>query len=108
MLVEWVWEKWSLGATLDVMDSRLGGEFDEVEAVLVLKLGLMCSNDAPKSRPTMRHAVRCLETKLAMEEEDFMQSCPTTTTLIGDNEDIADVKDVLTTSFSVFSGDDGS
>ena len=40
MLVEWVWEKWSLGATLDVMDSRLGGEFDEVEAVLVLKLGL--------------------------------------------------------------------
>ena len=56
----------------------------------------------------MRHAVRCLETKLAMEEEDFMQSCPTTTTLIGDNEDIADVKDVLTTSFSVFSGDDGS
>ncbi|XP_030928769.1 L-type lectin-domain containing receptor kinase S.4-like [Quercus lobata] len=108
MLVEWVWEKWSLGATLDVVDSRLGGEFDEVEAVLVLKLGLMCSNDAPESRPTMRHVVRCLETKLALEEEDFMQSYPTTSASVGDNEDIADVEDVLTASFSVFSGDDGS
>ncbi|XP_050246225.1 L-type lectin-domain containing receptor kinase S.4-like [Quercus robur] len=107
MLVEWVWEKWSLGATLDVVDSRLGGEFDEVEAVLVLKLGLMCSNDAPESRPTMRHVVRCLETKLALEE-DFMQSYPTTSASVGDNEDIADVEDVLTASFSVFSGDNGS
>ncbi|KAK4579233.1 hypothetical protein RGQ29_029063 [Quercus rubra] len=106
MLVEWVWEKWSIGATLDVVDSRLGGEFDEVEAILVLKLGLMCSNDAPESRPTMRHVVRCLETKLALEEEDFMQSYCTTSTSVGDNEDIVDFEDVLTTSFSVFNGDD--
>nr|POE90811.1 l-type lectin-domain containing receptor kinase s.4 [Quercus suber] len=108
MLVEWVWEKWSLGATLDVVDSRLGGEFDEVEAVLVLKLGLMCSKNAPESRSTMRHVIRCLETKLALEEEDFMQSFPTTSASVGDNEDVADVENVLTTSFLVFSGDDGS
>ena len=88
------------------MDSRLGGDFDEVEAILVLKLGLMCSNDAPKSRPTMRHVVRCLETKLALEEEDFMQSYPTTSASVGDNEDIVDVEDGLTSSFSVFSEDD--
>ncbi|XP_075669095.1 L-type lectin-domain containing receptor kinase S.4-like [Castanea sativa] len=106
MLVDWVWEKWSLGAILDVVDSRLGGEFDEVEVDLVLKLGLKCSNHAPESRPTMRHVVRCLETKLALEEEDFMQSYPTTSVSVGDNEDIADVEDVLTPSFSVFSGDD--
>jgi len=106
MLLDWVQEKWSLGATLDVVDSRLGGEFDEVEAILVLKLGLMCSNDAPESRPTMRHVLRCLETKLALEEEDFMQSYPTTSASVGDNEDIVDVEDSLTPSFSVFSGDD--
>nr|POE90813.1 l-type lectin-domain containing receptor kinase s.4 [Quercus suber] len=98
--------KWSLGATLDVVDSRLGGEFEEVEAILVLKLGLMCSNDAPESRPTMRHVVRCLETKLALEEEDFMQSYPTTSASVGDNEDIVDVENGLTPSFSVFSEDD--
>ncbi|KAF3970756.1 hypothetical protein CMV_005581 [Castanea mollissima] len=68
MLVDWVWEKWRLGAILEVVDSRLGVEFDEVEATLVVKLGLMCSNDAPESRPTIRHVVRCLETKLVLEE----------------------------------------
>ena len=52
---------------LEVVDSRLGVEFDEVEATFVLKLGLMCSNDAP---PTIRHVVRCLETKLVLEEEE--------------------------------------
>ncbi|KAM4093953.1 hypothetical protein ACB094_06G157800 [Castanea mollissima] len=93
MLVDWVWEKWRLGAILEVVDSRLGGEFDEVEAIL--------------SRPTMRHVVRCLETKQALEEEDFMQSYPTASASVGDNEDVADVEDVLTPPFSVFSGDDG-
>ena len=51
----------------------------------------------------MRHVVRCLETKLALEEEDFMQSYPTTSASVGDNEDIVDVEDGLTSSFSVFS-----
>ncbi|KAF3955919.1 hypothetical protein CMV_018915 [Castanea mollissima] len=117
MLVDRVREKWRLGAILEVVDSRLGVEFDEVEATLVLKLGLMCSNDAPESRPTMRHVVRCLETKLVLEEEeivmansnedggkyefeDFEQSYPTTSASVGDDGDIADV-------FSIFNGHDG-
>ena len=74
MLVDWVWEKWRLGAILEVVDSRLGVEFDEVEAILVLKLGLMCSNEAPESRPTMRHVVRCLEMKLVLEEGEIVMA----------------------------------
>ncbi|XP_065632497.1 L-type lectin-domain containing receptor kinase S.4-like [Quercus suber] len=124
MLVDWVWEKWRLEAILEVVDSRLGVEFDEVEATLVLKLGLMCSNEAPESRPTMRNVVRCLKMKLVLEEEivmansnedggkykfrDFVQSYPTTSASVGDDHgDIADVEDGLTPSFSVFNGDDG-
>ena len=124
MLVDWVWEKWRSGAILEVVDSRLRVEFDEVEATLVLKLGLMCSNDAPESRPTMRHVVRCLEMKLVLEEEeivmansnedggkyefeDFVQSYLTTSASVGDDGDIVDVEDGLTPSFSVFNGDDG-
>jgi serine/threonine protein kinase len=53
MLVEWVWEKWRAGSILEVVDARLGGEFNQVEAVVVLKLGLMCSNNAPKARSTI-------------------------------------------------------
>lgn len=68
ILVDWVWEKWRTGAILDVVDSRLKGEFDEIEAVVVLKLGLMCSNNAPESRPTMRQVVRYLEGQVALPE----------------------------------------
>ena len=53
MLVDWMWEKWRLGAIFVVVDLRLGGEFDELEVVVLLKLGLMCSNNAPKARPTI-------------------------------------------------------
>ena len=74
MLVDWVWEKWRLGAILEVVDSRLGVEFDEVEATLVLKLGLMYSNEALESRSTIRHVVRCLETKLVLEEGEIVMA----------------------------------
>ncbi|KAK9913577.1 hypothetical protein M0R45_037388 [Rubus argutus] len=68
ILVDWVWDKWRAGAILDVVDPRLGGEFDEFEVVVVLKLGLMCSNNVPKARPTMRQVVRYLEGEVALPE----------------------------------------
>jgi serine/threonine protein kinase len=37
ILVEWVWEKWRAGSILEVVDARLGGEFNQIEAVVVLK-----------------------------------------------------------------------
>ncbi|KAK4743093.1 hypothetical protein SAY87_001094 [Trapa incisa] len=61
ILVDWVWENWVLGSILQVVDPRLGGQFDEVEAVLLLKLGLICSNRLPEIRPSMRYLVRYLE-----------------------------------------------
>ena len=68
MLVDWMWEKWRLGAIFVVVDLRLGGEFDELEVVVLLKLGLMCSNNAPKARPTMRQVVRYLDGELPLPE----------------------------------------
>ncbi|XAR66258.1 Non-specific serine/threonine protein kinase [Bertholletia excelsa] len=61
ILVDWVWEKWKEGAILEVVDPRLGGMYDESEIVLVVKLGLMCSNNSPDRRPGMRQVVRYLE-----------------------------------------------
>ncbi|KAK8475763.1 hypothetical protein V6N12_058140 [Hibiscus sabdariffa] len=61
ILVDWVWERWQSGAALDVVDPKLNGDLDEVEAIVVIKLGLMCSNDAPDARPTMRQVLRYLE-----------------------------------------------
>ncbi|KAI8008401.1 L-type lectin-domain containing receptor kinase S.4 [Camellia lanceoleosa] len=68
ILVDWVWDKWKEGDLLEVVDSRLGGEYDESEVVVVLKLGLMCSNNLPAKRPTMRQVVRYLEGEVSLPE----------------------------------------
>ncbi|EXB65273.1 L-type lectin-domain containing receptor kinase S.4 [Morus notabilis] len=92
ILVDWVWDKWRVGAVLDVVDRRFDGVFDEVEAVVVLKLGLMCCGNWPEARPTMRQVVRYLEGEVALPEvvappdggkkgesgfEDYVHSYPT-------------------------------
>ncbi|CAK7325732.1 unnamed protein product [Dovyalis caffra] len=82
ILVDLVSDRWKSGAILDVVDPKLNGEFDEVEAVTVLKLGLMCSNNVPNARPTMRQVVRCLEGEVALPE------------LVAAPEDAYDVKNV--------------
>ncbi|GLT93060.1 hypothetical protein SLE2022_108660 [Rubroshorea leprosula] len=69
ILLDWVWEMWQSGAVLEVVDKKLNGKFDELEAVTVVKLGLMCSNNVPEARPTMRQAVMYLEGDLALPEE---------------------------------------
>ncbi|XP_015946788.1 L-type lectin-domain containing receptor kinase S.4-like [Arachis duranensis] len=61
VLVDWVWKMYKEGKLLDVVDPNLNGDFDEREIVMVLKLGLMCSNGAPNSRPSMRQVTRYLD-----------------------------------------------
>jgi hypothetical protein len=39
-----VWERYKEGRILEVVDPKLSGNFDESEVVMVLKLGLLCSN----------------------------------------------------------------
>ena len=68
ILVDWVWEKWRVGAILDVVDPRLGGEFDELQVVVVIKLGLLCSNEKPEARPSMRQVVRYMEGEAVLPE----------------------------------------
>ncbi|KAL8094154.1 L-type lectin-domain containing receptor kinase S.4-like [Apium graveolens] len=66
VLVDWVWDKWIQGRPFDVVDKRLEGEYDENEVVIVLKLGLMCSNHVANSRPSMRQVVRYLEGEVGL------------------------------------------
>ncbi|KAJ7950278.1 Lectin receptor kinase [Quillaja saponaria] len=61
VLVDWVWDKYRQGKLLDVVDKNLDGKFDESEVVMVLKLGLMCSNNVPTTRPSTRQVMRYLD-----------------------------------------------
>lgn len=68
-LVDWVWDKYREGQLLAVVDPKLRGVYDEVEVAMVLKLGVMCSNNEPKQRPSMRQVVRCLDGEIGVADE---------------------------------------
>ncbi|KAK7339684.1 hypothetical protein VNO77_20365 [Canavalia gladiata] len=69
VLVDWVWERYKEGRILDVVDPKLNGNFDEKEVLMVLKLGLICSNDVPAARPTMRQLLRHLDGEVELSED---------------------------------------
>ncbi|KAF2574104.1 hypothetical protein F2Q70_00005588 [Brassica cretica] len=56
-MIKWVCECWKKDALLDPTDPRLGDEFSPEEVEMVMKLGLLCSNIVPESRPTMEQVV---------------------------------------------------
>ncbi|XP_058215488.1 L-type lectin-domain containing receptor kinase VIII.1-like [Rhododendron vialii] len=59
-LVEWVWGLHRDGRLMMAVDSRLGGEFDELEMRKVILVGLACSHPDPMARPSMRGVVQML------------------------------------------------
>ncbi|XP_058765246.1 L-type lectin-domain containing receptor kinase S.4-like [Vicia villosa] len=70
VLVDWVWDRWRLGMVGEVVDGKMGGVYDEGEVLLVVKVGLMCSDEAPERRPTMRQVVGYLEREVELPELD--------------------------------------
>ncbi|GAA0162723.1 hypothetical protein LIER_18753 [Lithospermum erythrorhizon] len=66
VLVDLVWKKWREGSVLEVVDEKLKNEFDENEVMMVIKLGLMCSNHSPSSRPSMRQVVSYFEGEIGV------------------------------------------
>ena len=72
ILVDWVKDQWRIRSGLEVIDLKLCGEFNRAEALVVLKLGLMCSSDEPKARPSMRQVVMYLEGEMALPEVEVV------------------------------------
>ncbi|XP_019093107.1 PREDICTED: L-type lectin-domain containing receptor kinase I.9-like isoform X2 [Camelina sativa] len=67
-MIKWVCECWKKDSLLDATDSRLGGEFIAEEVEMVMKLGLLCSNIVPESRPTMEQVVLYLNKNLPLPD----------------------------------------
>ncbi|KAH9304174.1 hypothetical protein KI387_008578 [Taxus chinensis] len=60
-LVEWVWDLHRHGKILDGADVKLGGNFNGVEMERLMLVGLLCSHPDPKTRPTIREAIKILK-----------------------------------------------
>ncbi|OAY71595.1 L-type lectin-domain containing receptor kinase S.4 [Ananas comosus] len=76
ILVEWVWERWAAGRWAETVDARLGGDYDRDEAMVAIKVGLMCSHPAAAARPTMREVVRYLDGGDAAEMPEIRSPPP--------------------------------
>ncbi|PWA59102.1 concanavalin A-like lectin protein kinase family protein [Artemisia annua] len=128
ILVDWVWDNWTKEAVLEVVDSRLKGEFYGVEVLVIIKLGLMCSSNAPSVHPTMRQVVRYLEGEIPFPEglappceasekgghgwvfEDYVHSYPSSSILdnvsnwsVGVEEEYVDVEAGFSSAHSISS-----
>ncbi|KAK9024494.1 hypothetical protein V6N11_004653 [Hibiscus sabdariffa] len=59
-LLERAWNLYGCGQLLELVDPSLNGEFDDEEAQKFLKIGLLCTQDLSKLRPSMSQAVKML------------------------------------------------
>ncbi|XWS53090.1 hypothetical protein CRYUN_Cryun11dG0127800 [Craigia yunnanensis] len=60
-LVDLVSRCWKIGVILDASDPRLQGNYEVEEMEKVLKLGLLCSNNRPDQRPTIKEVMQYLD-----------------------------------------------
>uniref|UniRef100_I1Q7U4 non-specific serine/threonine protein kinase n=1 Tax=Oryza glaberrima TaxID=4538 RepID=I1Q7U4_ORYGL len=67
-LVDWVIDRWHEGSLLEAMDPKLQNNYDDDEACLALKLGLLCSHPSSIARPTMWHVMQYLNHDLPFPE----------------------------------------
>ncbi|CAL5386623.1 unnamed protein product [Camellia sinensis] len=61
ILVDWVLENLKQGSILETSDPKLEGNYLEEEMLLVLKLGLLCSQYNEAARPSMRQVMQYLD-----------------------------------------------
>ncbi|KAB1216960.1 hypothetical protein CJ030_MR4G016027 [Morella rubra] len=106
-LLERTWELYEQKELVGLVDAALNGEFDAEQACKFLKIGLLCTQDAPKLRPSMSTVVKMLTGE--MEVDDIQITKPG---LISDFMDLK-VRDtqkampeINNTSYNISSGSD--
>jgi hypothetical protein len=61
MLVDRVLAHWHNESLIEIVDSKLSGDYDVNEVYLALKVGLLCSHRFVDARPTMRQVIQYLD-----------------------------------------------
>ncbi|CAL5076976.1 unnamed protein product [Urochloa decumbens] len=68
MLIDWVVDHWNRKSLIDTVDDKLQGDYNADEAVIALKVGLLCSHPFPEARPSMRQVLQYLNGELVVPE----------------------------------------
>ncbi|XP_058202461.1 probable LRR receptor-like serine/threonine-protein kinase At1g07650 isoform X31 [Rhododendron vialii] len=67
-LLDWALVLRQQGCLMDLVDPKLGSDFNKEEAMRMTRVALVCTNPSPALRPTMSAVVSMLEGKLGIEE----------------------------------------
>ncbi|XVF87956.1 hypothetical protein PTKIN_Ptkin19aG0010100 [Pterospermum kingtungense] len=67
-LLERTWDLYERRELVGLVDSSLNGDFDAEEACRFLKVGLLCTQDTPKFRPSMSSVVKLLTGERDVDE----------------------------------------
>ncbi|CAL5411483.1 unnamed protein product [Camellia sinensis] len=67
-LLDWACHLQQGGNLADLIDSKLGTEFNNVEVERMVKVALLCTNASPSLRPTMSEVVSMLEGQMNIPE----------------------------------------
>ncbi|CAH1416317.1 unnamed protein product [Lactuca virosa] len=67
-LLDWAVVLKKKGRLIDLVDPRLGSEFNKKEALRMIEIALLCTNESPALRPIMSEVVNMLEGRTKIEE----------------------------------------
>ncbi|KAL3508751.1 hypothetical protein ACH5RR_028152 [Cinchona calisaya] len=70
-LLERVWIHYKKGELAQLVDADLGSDFDVDEASRYLKIGLLCTQDMPKNRPSMSSVVKMLTGEIDLDDRQI-------------------------------------
>lgn len=59
------------GNLKELVDPRLGTDYNEEKALMMIKVALLCTNPSPALRPTMSAVLKMLEGSMAVQESTF-------------------------------------
>ncbi|KAK7324400.1 hypothetical protein VNO77_27936 [Canavalia gladiata] len=106
-LLERTWDLYERKELVGLVDTSLNGEFDAEQACMILKIGLLCTQESPKLRPSMSSVVKMLTGKMKADDSNITKPA-----LISDfmdlkirrkPESITDMKNSSTDNTSSFS-----
>ncbi|XP_047153591.1 cold-responsive protein kinase 1-like [Vigna umbellata] len=67
-LLERTWELYERKELVGLVDTSLDGEFDAEQACKFMKIGLLCTQESPKLRPSMSSVVKMLTGKIDVDD----------------------------------------
>ncbi|KAI3689477.1 hypothetical protein L2E82_47435 [Cichorium intybus] len=73
-LLDWAVDLKQKGSLMELVDPRLGFEFNKKEAFRMIKIALLCTNQSPTFRPTMSEVVNMLEGRTKINEPNTDES----------------------------------